>query len=375
MTADGKPYRVYQSGRLRGKRAIERNVPPEPGRSGHGRRRRGIAVLVIVAIVIAAGAVWGALSYRALSSGVEKAGARIERDVREELSPTKGSLLDAPATILVLGTDGGVPGRESDNRSDSMMLIRTDPTRHRIAFLSIPRDLQVEIPEHGVAKVNSASQWGGPALAVRTVAQLTGLRIHHVVIVDFARFPEVIDALGGVVVHVQKPILSSKFDCPLKTTEACWDWEGWRFERGPQRMDGRRALVYSRIRTNELDWSETDFARAQRQQQVVQATLDAATSIGMASRLPSAGGALVSPLATDLGAWDILQLGWVYVRADSAKALHCRLGGDAQRYGGASVIVPSEDNASVIAMFLGQAAPLAPPKGLPYAPGCRRGTR
>ena len=135
-------------------------------------------------------------------------------------------------------------------------------------------------------------------------------------------------------------------------------------------MDGRRALVYSRIRHNALDPGETDFARARRQQQVVEATLDKVTSLGTAVRLPFVGDDHVAPVATDLSAWQLTQLGWVYFRADTRSALHCRLGGDPATVGGESVILPSEDNVATVAMFTGRSAPQPPPRGLPYAPGC-----
>jgi hypothetical protein len=135
-------------------------------------------------------------------------------------------------------------------------------------------------------------------------------------------------------------------------------------------MDGRRALVYSRIRHNVLNPAETDFDRARRQQEVVGATLDKVTSVGTALRLPFVGGDLVRPLATDLSAWDLMQLGWVYFRADTGKALHCRLGGDPATVGGESVVLGTEDNVSTVAMFTDRSAPLPPPRGQPYAPGC-----
>ncbi len=140
-------------------------------------------------------------------------------------------------------------------------------------------------------------------------------------------------------------------------------------------MDGRRALVYSRIRRNLLDPAETDFTRARRQQEVVEATLDKVTGFGTALKLPFKGDKLAAPLATDLGAWQLMQLGWVYFRADKGKALHCRLGGDPATVGGESVILGSEDNVSTVAMFTGRSAPLAPARGLPYAPGCYVGSR
>ena len=84
------------------------------------------------------------------------------------------------------------------------MLLRTDPSRGRLAYLSIPRDLQVEVPGYGLAKINAASQVGGPALALRTVKDLTGLPVNHVAFVDFARFAELIDAVGGIDIVVPR---------------------------------------------------------------------------------------------------------------------------------------------------------------------------
>ena len=72
--------------------------------------------------------------------------------------------------------------------------------------------------------------------------------------------------------------------------------------KGTQHLNGRRALIYSRIRVNELNPAETDFDRTRRQQQVVEATLSKATSFSTALHLPFVGEDLVAPLATDLGA-------------------------------------------------------------------------
>ena len=285
-------------------------------------------------------------------------------------------LSSTPTTILVLGTDGGTQtGRGGANRSDSIMLIRTDPRKHRLAFLSIPRDLRVEIPGYGAGKINSATQLGGPTLALKTVKSLTGLDVNHVAFVDFDRFRELIDSVGGIDVTVPRPILSNRFDCPYATSARCQAWDGWRFEKGRQHMDGQRALVYSRVRENRLDGSETDLDRARRQQQVIQATADKVTSLGTALKLPFRGGSIVKPLATDLSAGEVLQLGWAYFRANKAHALHCRLGGEPGSADGQSVIFGSEDNVATIAMFTGRSAPLAPLKGVPYAPGCVIGDR
>ena len=259
-----------------------------------------------------------------------------------------------PTLILLLGTDGDrTEARADARRSDSILLIRTDPKRHRLAFLSIPRDLRVDVPGYGPNKINAAFQLGGPTLAMRTVRALTGLRPNHVAMVDFDDFRTTIDAIGGIDVTVPKPILSNRFDCPFATQQRCERWQGWRFEKGEQHMDGRRALIYSRIRENRLDPAENDLTRGERQQAVVEAMTDKLVSPRTFVRLPFVGEELVRPLTTDLTAGELAQLGWVKFRANSSRALHCRLGGESSTSGGQSVIIGTEENSAVLSMFTG----------------------
>ena len=377
MAEGDKPYRLYRGGRKKGRVPLQTtasaaNVPDSKPRPPRRRRRWGRWVTAGLASVLVLAIAWGALGFLSFSRGVGKANDRLPRDVRRQLAKDSGSPLSEPTTTLVIGTDGGrAPGREGSNRSDSLMLVRTDPSKHRVSYLSIPRDLRVEIPGYGSAKVNAANQYGGPALTLEAVRALTGLEIDHVVVVDFDDFRELIDALGGIEITVPRPILSNPFDCPYGP-ERCETWKGWRFEKGKQHMDGRRALAYSRIRTNQLDPSETDIDRLERQQAVADAVGETIASAASFFRLPFVGDSLAAPLTTDLSAWELAQLGWVRWRAGSGKSLRCRLGGDTATIGGESVILGSEDNASVVAMFLGRSAPLPPPEGQPYAPGCRR---
>jgi polyisoprenyl-teichoic acid--peptidoglycan teichoic acid transferase len=327
-------------------------------------------VLAIVGLLVLT-IVWGLLGYLSFAGGVDEANERLPRRAERRLADLDGSLLSEPATILVIGTDGGkAPGRGDDRRADSLLLLRTDPDKHRLSYLSIPRDLRVDIPGYGSGKINAANQIGGPALTIATVRALTGLPIHHVVVFDFDGFRELIDALGGVDINVPKRILSNKFDCPYKPAR-CATWEGWRFEKGTQNMDGRRALVYARIRTNQNDPSDSDLTRGSRQQTVADAVGDKIAGLGTFIRLPFIGDSLAAPLVTDLSAWEIARLGWVRFRADTSRSLHCRLGGEPS-FDGESVILGSEDNAEVISMFLRRSAPLAPPKGSLYGAGCTR---
>jgi anionic cell wall polymer biosynthesis LytR-Cps2A-Psr (LCP) family protein len=139
-------------------------------------------------------------------------------------------------------------------------------------------------------------------------------------------------------------------------------------------MDGRRALVYARVRENQLDASDSDITRGGRQQQVVQAIADESVSLHAFLRLPFIGDDLVEPLATDLSAWDLMQLGWVKFRAAENGTLRCRLGGTGSQIEDGYYIVGVEENVAVVAMFEGKSAPQPPSPGSgPFAPGCVTG--
>jgi LCP family protein required for cell wall assembly len=308
-----------------------------------------------------------------LRSGAQKANGRLDAKAKQALTSTHGMMLSNTSNILVLGTDHDKSAeRQGISHSDSIMVIHTDPSRHRIVYLSIPRDLRVIVPGHGYDRINAAFQLGGAALAIKTISTYTGLPVNHVIVVDFGQFRQLIDALGGVDINVPRPIFSNAFGCPF-TASRCASWQGYRFAKGRQHMNGRRALVYSRIRENRLDPSETDITRGSRQQQVVQAVLSKITSPMTMIKLPWLGDDLLRPMATDLSASQLMQLGWIKLRASST--LHCRLGGDSQSVGGASEIIPSEENFSVIHMVEGTEPARAPDLSSSlYAPGCSKGT-
>jgi LCP family protein required for cell wall assembly len=373
MPPEEKPYRVYRGGRVKGR--VPAPSPQVPAVPGEPRRRRFRltptrrwlrwipALLAIFVVFVVA---WGLASYFQFRDGVTSANGRLDRKVQQVLDEQHGS----GSNILLLGTDHArLAGRESANRTDSITLVRVDSSRHRIAYLSIPRDLRVDIPGYGTSKVNAAMQLGGPTLAVRTVKELTDLPINHIVIVDFSQFEDLIDKLGGIDIDVPERIVS-KFDCPYPTEERCARWQGWRFAKGNQHMDGRRALIYSRVRKNALNPADTDFARAERNQQVLQAVSSKLTGFGTLFKMPFIGDDLLAPIITDISTHGFISLGWTKFRSSSSRTLHCRLGGEAS--GGE--IVPVEENRNVIAMVTGDSAPQPPiPGSGAYGPGCVTG--
>jgi LCP family protein required for cell wall assembly len=388
VASKDKPYRIYRGGRAKGPirheplkeesagrpdgRDAYSYKGPKPARKPRRWRRR---ILLVVGVIVLVFFVWALLGYLAFRSGIKDANDRLDPRAEQALTPQDGLLLSNPSNILVLGADVGGPTRpDTQGRSDSIVLIHTDPDNHKMAMLSIPRDLRVDIPRHGPQKINAAYAFGGPTLAIETVERVTGLPVNHVIVVDFGTFGEVIDALGGVTVDVPRKILSNKFECPKSSEAECARWPGWRFAPGEQTMNGRQALIYSRIRENQLNPNESDFTRGERQQAVIEALLDEAVSFKTFLKAPFVGDDLVRPLATDLSASEVLQLGWVKWRTPSSGKLRCRLGGTIANIGGQSFVIGSEDNVSVIAMVTGKTAPQPPRPGSgPFGPGCRVG--
>jgi LCP family protein required for cell wall assembly len=387
MARQDKPYRVYRGGRTKGKvPALPRpgRAPSRDGRRPGGRipapaptRRRRIGtgrrIVLWLGLLVLAVLVWAATSFLAVRRGVSEANERMDPRAAAALVETEGLMLSASRTVLLLGSDHSqaVEERRGARRSDSIMLVRTDPRRGRLAYLSIPRDLRVDVPGHGPMKINAAMQLGGPALALRTIRSFTGLPVHHIAVIDFGNFEDLVDTLGGVTVDVPRPIVSNRFDCPYATQQQCRDWPGWRFSKGRQKLDGRRALVYSRIRENRLDPSESDITRGERQQQVITAIGSRLTAPRNLVRMPLIGDDILRPLATDLSTWEVVQLGWLRFRAAPERTLHCRLGGTGSIVGGQAFLVPTEENISTIAMFTGASAPQPPlPGSGPFGPGC-----
>ena len=396
MAASGeKPYRVYKGGRTKGKVPLsnrdraggdkpERTTYRSGGGDGGGRQvvrrpksrwtwKRWTWVTLLSLFVLLV--IWSVAGYLSVSSGVSAANKRLPAGTTSVLAKQNSLLITSGTNILLLGTDhstNGQAGRSTDQHSDSMMLLHTDPSRHRLVYLSIPRDLRASIPGYGEQKVNAAMQIGGPKLAIQTADQLfgPGLQVNHVVIVDMASFMTLIDAVGGVDINVPENILSDKFDCPY-TASRCASWKGWRFHKGVQHMNGHRALIYARIRVNLLNPADSDISRGAHQQQVMQAAMSKLASVSTFLRLPFSGGDLMKPLSTDLSTMQFLQLGWVKFRAGST--LHCRLGG---RSLGDGFITGDQENIAVIQMVLGNSAPQPPPPAAgPYGPGCFTGNQ
>jgi LCP family protein required for cell wall assembly len=130
------------------------------------------------------------------------------------------------------------------------------------AKLSIPRDTIVQIPGHGLNKINAAYAIGGSELAVQTVRSYLGIEINHVILVNFERFPQLIDAMGGI---------DYTGGCVVSRINGGFRNGGYtlRLKAGTTHIDGRQALALSRTRTNLCNPRENELTRERRQQKVI----------------------------------------------------------------------------------------------------------
>jgi LCP family protein required for cell wall assembly len=189
---------------------------------------------------------------------------RLARAFDGDLSGLDKELAEAPPgkpqTILLLGSDKRAAtsrdvqsGAIAGTRADTMILMRLDPERDAIALLSLPRDLKVRIPGYGVDKLNAAYQEGGTKLTLQTIKEFTGLRVNHVVNVDFGGFQAAVDAIDCVYADVDRRYFNDNSGAEQYATID--------INPGYQKLCGRDALDYVRYRH-----TDSDIVRAARQQ-------------------------------------------------------------------------------------------------------------
>lgn len=224
------------------------------------------------------------------------ANSRIEHDPEVRVDPEPVER-ERPINVLILGSDTreglteeeqariGTPEDVDGERSDTIILAHFDPRRDQAVLVHFPRDLLVEIPGNGRDKINAAFTVGGADLTVQTVRQLTGLKIHHFVQVDFIGFRQIVEALGGVRICVSQPMHDPLAGLNLPTA-GCYD------------MHGEMALAFVRARNVEGDVIP-DFARIARQQQFIRAVMNKVFSLGSLTKVQGIITAVADNVTTD----------------------------------------------------------------------------
>ena len=314
----------------------------QPKRARPGRIVLWVVAVLLVVLLLVVGGYY--LWFVHIMSGAH---GRLDQAAHTALAtpppePMAASASSGGMNILLLGSDkrAGVSG----GRSDTIMLVHVDRSGKFVSLLSLPRDLRVDVPGHGLNKLNTAYSYGGAALAIRTIKQVTGVNVDHYLQLDFQAFEQLADSLGGVYIDVDRRYFN---DDP--------SYEPINIQAGYQLLDGHDALEYVRFRHDH----NADFGRMLRQQRFLQALREQVghQGAGIVFKLPSLAGALLSDSTTDLSADQVLSLAYFTARLGSGHIRQVRLVGSTPTIGGVSYVVASAgDIAQAVKDFSSPAA-------------------
>ena len=312
-TTDGTPpdYRRYRS-RTNPFGGDATQSIPDPGeirsagraeRSPAPRRRKPWTAKRVIAWFLGAIAFWLVLSLALFLISSHFNRTPLPGNVSAVLDPA-GFPLTSPNNILVLGSDrrpknSKEPGAETTGygRSDTIMLIRTGGGH--AARLSIPRDTVIEIPGHGLQKINAAHEYGGPAESVSVIKHWLGIPINHVVEVNFENFPQLIDSMGGV---------TYTGGCVFSEVDGGAARGGitLRLPAGTHTLDGREALALARTRENKCAPAQDDIQREEHQQALFNAMKGQLLTLGSFVRLPLISWNAPPAIISDMSGFELL---------------------------------------------------------------------
>jgi LCP family protein required for cell wall assembly len=215
---------------------------------------------------------------------------------------------------LILGTDRR---SKADNwRTDTIMVVGLDRKLNRAAVLSIPRDLYLDIPNYGFGRINQVDYigekaaketGGGPALLSVVISETLGIATKHWVRFEMTGFEKVVDAIGGVTVHLDCPFYEPIFNLDTNT------WDYFTLPAGDVHLDGEDAYWFVRLRLR-----ESDIGRGQRQRQFLWALREQAQNTNLLLRFPELWTAFRDSFSTDLTLLEIIDLAQFALTLDSA---------------------------------------------------------
>lgn len=203
--------------------------------------------------------------------------------------------------ILIVGCDE----IENQGRADTIVLLSISPKTKNVLILSIPRDTRVEIPGRGMNKINHAYAFGGKELISKTVSSFLDIPINFYVIVDFIKFVNIIDELGGVEINIEKEMHYIDKAGGLNIN----------LYPGKQILDGEKALQYIRFRHDNLG----DLGRIKRQQKLVEALINKMMNLDSVKKIPLILEGLKTYLETDIKLQDAVALANLFKRVSQDK--------------------------------------------------------
>jgi LCP family protein required for cell wall assembly len=211
-------------------------------------------------------------------------------------TPTPLAAPGAPFTVLLLGSDDDAKFKADRVLTQSMILVRVEPSTKHVTMLSIPRDLWVPLSTGRSAKIDAAYEVGGPAAAIATVERNFHVRVDEYAWVGLKGLIKLIDRLGGVDLLVTNPVLDDFYPDDIDSA-FLFGCTRVAVLPGAQHLDCSHALQYVRSRHNDIN---SDFGRSARQQQVLLAIKAKASTLNAAD-LPDIVDALGGEFKTSMG--------------------------------------------------------------------------
>ncbi|MEB3206040.1 MAG: LCP family protein [Vampirovibrionales bacterium] len=259
--------------------------------------------------------------------------------------------LNDDMVLLVMGVDAGnnLSRRASGKgqrafqgaRTDTMLLVRLNPHKNTVGMVSIPRDSKVYLPSSDamsetlhVDKINAAHAIGGLELAKKTVESAFGIPVDHAVVINFAGVHDIVDALGGLDIFVEKPLRYHDFSGKLHID----------FQPGLRHMNGHQAEAFLRFRHDAMG----DIGRIQRQQYFLAALLQKLKQPATLVKMPDLIKASQQDLETDMSFDDLLRVGFFAKKISPATVRAATLPGRPSQYGRVSYWVVEPDGAKTV---------------------------
>ena len=266
---------------------------------GMSKSKKIIIAVIIIALVAAVSAL-GFYLYKesqkqAINADLHQLASEELKAVDEELTGEKKAF-DEPFTVLLLGSDARADDPDAGARTDTIILVRVDPTVNTVSMVSIPRDTRIELEGHGYEKFNAAYTYGGPSGTIAAVKKLTGIDIDHYAEINFEGLVGLVDAIGGIDVEVDEVI-----DDPDA---------GGHIDAGKQHLDGEHALILARSRA----YVDGDYTRQANQRKVIMSIINKALT-APATELSGLIQASTKFLKTDSG----IDFDFIYDLADQIR--------------------------------------------------------
>ncbi|MBA2874553.1 polyisoprenyl-teichoic acid--peptidoglycan teichoic acid transferase TagU [Thermaerobacillus caldiproteolyticus] len=276
----------------------------------------------LLALFLLGVGVYGYSVYHHLKKTADRMHEPIHRMTSEKRKQPVSLKKQTPISILLIGVDE----RKGDRgRADSLIVLTVNPNKKSVEMVSIPRDTRTEIVGKGKEdKINHSYAFGGVEMTVATVEKFLDIPIDYYIKVNMESFKDIVDAVGGVTVN----------------NPFAFTYDGVTFPKGEIKLDGEKALKYSRMRYED---PRGDFGRQDRQKQIIEAVINKGASFSSLANYDELLAAIGKNIKTNLTFEQMKDIQANYKEArQHIEQLHIK--GNSQTINGVSyIIVPKQE--------------------------------